>query len=263
VTAIPLLEPDALAAPESLSRAREGPESPGARGTPGASPGALRALLRDRFPDAVPLPDRVVPPIPTGLGVLDAILPNGGLPRGRLTVWQSPEGAASALLRASATAILDRGERVAWIDGARTLGHHWDDGPLVVRPASDDLALRAAEILLRSGGFALVVLAGVDPESTAMLRLSRMAHEGGGGFLAVTRRSLTASLRITSRYLPLQHRTIPGPFGHPAQLATVAVAIESRAPGWKAATTLHLPLVSHDLRLSLEPGLADRRGALD
>jgi hypothetical protein len=254
VTALPLLEPDALRSPQT---------APAAEGGRGPAPGALRAILRDRFPDAVPLPDRVVPPIPTGLAVLDGILPNGGLPRGRLTVWQSPHGAASALLRAATASVLDRGERVAWIDGARTLGHHWDDGPLVVRPASLELALRATEILLRSGGFALVVLAGVDPESTAMLRLSRMAHEGGGGFLAVTRRSLTASLRITSRYLPLEHRTVPGPFGHAAQLASVAVAIESRAPGWKAATTLHLPLVSHDLRLSLEPGLADRRGALD
>lgn len=253
MTALPLLEPEVIPALQPVPAAGRGA---------GPSPGALRALLRDRFPDAVPLPDRVVPPIPTGLDVLDGILPNGGLPRGRLTVWQSPEGAAGALLRAAAAAILDRGERVAWIDGARTLGHFWDDGPLVVRPASPELALRAAEILLRSGGFALVVLAGVDPEPTAMLRLSRMAHEGGGGFLAVTRRSLTASLRITSRYLPLQHRTRPGPFGHPAQLASVAVAIESRAPGWKASITLQLPLVSHDLRLSLEPGLADRRGAL-
>ena len=225
--------------------------------------GSLRAQLQERFPNAVPLPERVVPPIPTGLAMLDGILPHGGLPRGRLTVWQSPLGGAGALLRAASLSIVDRGERVAWIDGARTLGHQWIDGPLVVRPASPELALRAAEILLRSGGFALVVLAGIDPEPTAMLRLSRMAHEGGGGFLAVTRRSLTASLRLTSRYLPEKHRIVPGPFGHSAAIVSVAITIESRAPGWKAATTLHVPFVSHDLRLSLDPELPDRRGALD
>jgi hypothetical protein len=223
---------------------------------------ALRTLLTDRFPDAVLLPERTAAPLVTGVAALDRILPNGGLPRGRLVVWQTQTGGARAVLRAACFGLLDRGERTVWIDGARTLGPQWVDGPLVVRPASAELALRAAEILLRSGGFALVVLTGVDPEPTAMLRLSRMVHEGGGGFVALTSRTLTASLRLSSRYLPSEFRCARGPFGEIAAVEAVAVRVEARGPGWHEAATLHLPAHSHDLRLSLEPELADRRGAV-
>lgn len=227
-----------------------------------SSPAALRTLLADRFPDAVLLPERAAPPVATGLEQLDAILPRGGFPSGRLVAWQSPQGGATAVLRAAMTGILDRGERAAWIDGARRLGWHWRDGPLVVRPDSPDLALRAAEILLRSGGFALVVLTGVDPDQTAMLRLSRTAHEGGGAFVAVTPRSLTASLRLVSRYLPAEYRRSADPFGGVARVDAVALLVEARAPGWQARTTFHLPLLPYDLRMALEPGLPDRRGAI-
>ncbi len=223
---------------------------------------ALRALLADRFPDAVLLPERTAPPVPTGLAPLDEILPRGGLPSGRLVVWQNHHGGATAVLRAAMASVLDRGERAAWIDGTRVLGPHWRDGPLVVRPASPELALRAAEILLRSGGFALVVLTGVDPDQTAMLRLSRMAHEGGGAFVAVTPRSLTASLRLGSRYLPAEYRRSADPFGGVARVDTVAILVEARAPGWQARTTFHLPLLPFDLRMALEPGLPDRRGTV-
>lgn len=226
----------------------------------GASAGALRKMLVERFPGSVLLPERVVPPIPTGLEALDAILPGGGLPRGRVVVWQSAAGGATALVRAAAGGLLARGERVAWIDGARRLGPHWVDGPLVVRPAAPELALRAAEILLRSGGFALVVLGGVEPDQTAMLRLSRMAHEGGGGFVAITSRTLGASLRLTSRYLLAQYSGPRNPFGERALIDTVAVEIEARAPGWQSRTVLRIPVAPCDFRMALEPGLPDRRG---
>jgi hypothetical protein len=224
---------------------------------------ALRALLVERFPDAVALPDRSVRPVPTGIGEFDRILPNGGLPRGRMVAWQRQAGGATALLRAACSGLLSRGERVAWIDGANTLGAHWTDGPIVVRPDGPELALRAAEILLRSGGLALVVLTGVDPDQSQMLRLSRMVHEGEGAFVALTERTLTASLRIVSSYLPDRYRWALGPFGEVAAVEAVAVRIEARAPGWSADTVLFLPARFHDLRLSLEPGLADRRGLVD
>jgi hypothetical protein len=225
-----------------------------------SSTAALRTLLADRFPDAVLLPDRAVPPVPTGLAVLDGLLPGGGLPAGRLAAWQGAAG-ATALLRAAAGGILARGERVAWVDGARSLGAQWTDGPLLVRPATPDLALRAAEILLRSGGFALVVLSGVQPDPTAVLRLSRMAHEGGGAGVAVAARPLAAGLRLVSRYLPAGHRCAPGPSGEPARIDTVALRLEARASGWRRHVTLHLPLAALDFRMALEPGLPDRRGA--
>lgn len=226
------------------------------------APAALRELLARRFPDAVLLPERTTAPLPTGLGPLDAILPNGGLPRGRLVVWQRARGGgATAVLRAAASGILARGERVAWIDGQRLLGAQWRDGPLVVRPGSPELALRATEILLRSGGFALVVLTGVDPDPTDMLRLSRMAHEGGGGFVAATARTLTASLRLSSRYVPADYAGSADPFGALARIDAVAIAVEAQASGWRAGATLRIPLAPLELRLALEPGLVDRRGA--
>jgi hypothetical protein len=224
---------------------------------------ALRALLIERFPDAVTLPERSIRPLPTGIDDFDRILPKGGLPRGRLVVWERQTGGATALLRAACFGLQARGERVAWIDGNNSFGSHWVDGPIVLRPSTPDLALRAAEILLRSGGFALVVLTGVDPDQTRMLRLSRMVHEGEGAFVALTERTLTASLRIASSYLPDRFRWALGPFGDVAAIDAVAIRIVAKAPGWLRETVLFLPALAHDLRLSLEPDLADRRGQLD
>lgn len=224
---------------------------------------ALRSLLVERFPDAVLLPERSAPPLATGFSPLDQILPNGGLPRGRMVVWQSKTGGATAILRAACQGVVNRGERVAWIDGARTIGPDWIDGPLVVRPENQSLALRAAEILLRSGGFALVILSGIDPDQSSMLRLSRMVHEGQGAFVAVTDRGLTASIRLSSRFLVDRFGWSVGPFGDIAAVNSVTIEVIVKASGWSERATFSLPARTHDLRLSLEPGLADRRGALD
>lgn len=225
----------------------------------------LRSLLVERFPDAVTLPERSLPPIPTGLPSFDRILPNGGLPRGRVVVWQTETGGATALLSAAAREVVTRGERVAWIDGQRSAGSWWaggEGGPLVIRPSSPALARKAAEILLRSGGFGLVVAGGLEADGSTMLRLSRMVHEGGGGFVALTPIALTASVRITSRYLPSAFRTAAGPFGA-ASVRSAALRVEVRSPGWHSHADFHLPVVAHDLRLALVPDLADRRGQLD
>ncbi len=223
----------------------------------------LRTLLSERFPTAILLPNRGPSVVSTGLAALDRILPNGGFPRGRITVWQSPMAGGTAVLRSAVAESLGRGERVAWIDGARSIGPHWTGGPLVIRPSTTDLARKAAEILLRCGGFALVVLAGLELDPAAMLRLSRMVHEGGGAFVAFTAAHHTAMLRLTSRLLPDQLRAAPGPFGEVALIERVAVRVEARSPGWNAHTILQLPTRHHDLRLSLEPGVADRRGDVD
>ncbi|MHB1330086.1 MAG: hypothetical protein ACYC2K_17950 [Gemmatimonadales bacterium] len=223
----------------------------------------LRAILAARFPEALPLPDQARPSLPTGVATLDGILPNGGLPRGRVSAWSSGSGGATALLRASCDHLLARGERVAWIDGGRTLGPVWADGPTVVRPASDALAIRAAEILTRSGGFALVVLTGVNPEPGEMLRLSRMVHEGQGVLIALSERTQGATLKLRSRFLPSGFQWALGPFGEPARLDRVALEIRATTPGWSRTVILTLEVAAHELRLSLDPTLADRRGQLD
>src|SRR5881394_2938294 len=141
---------------------------------------ALRSLLAQRFPDAAPLAYGVASAAATGIAALDAVLPNGGFPRGKLTAWHS-EGGGTTVLRTACQSTIATGERAAWIDGTRTLevGPAAMDGVLIFRPANPLHALRSAETLLRCGGLGLVVLAGAEPESTAAVRLTRAAREGG------------------------------------------------------------------------------------
>jgi hypothetical protein len=153
------------------------------------------------------------------------------------------------------------GERAAWVDGARVLaGGEWRAGPLLLRPAGEVLALECAEELLRTGGFALVVLSGVEAQSTAEVRLSRAVREGGGAFVLLGGGSSLASLRLSSRILPEGYRWRPGPFGEPAEVDSAVVEVRASALGWSARAELTLPVVPYELRLSVEPGLADRRG---
>ncbi|HUF26152.1 MAG TPA: hypothetical protein VMM18_04130, partial [Gemmatimonadaceae bacterium] len=75
----------------------------------------LRRSLAARFPDAQPLVYRTAAALPMGLPELDGLLPNGGLPRGRVTVW-APGGGATAVLRSACAAAVVRGERAAWVE---------------------------------------------------------------------------------------------------------------------------------------------------
>ena len=220
----------------------------------------LREHLARRFPDAVPLTGRRDAGLATGIAAFDAMLPNGGLPRGRATVWGTPGSGATAILAAACQTILATGMRAAWIDGARTLGPGWHDGPLVVRPRTPLLGLRFAELLLVSGGFSLVVMSGIPAERTVLFRLARAVHEGGGAFAMVADGTLPAALRLRSRYLPERFDYARSPFGDATMVRHVALAIDATSSGWNATTTLTLPLHSHDVRSALDPGLADRRG---
>ena len=221
---------------------------------------ALRALIEQRFPDATPLTGgaQTTEHVATGLGALDEVLPNGGLPRGRLSVW-APQGGATAILRASCHSVVANGERSAWIDGDNTLaGAFWGDGPYLVRPKTRLHALRAAEELLRSGGFSLLVIAGAEPQGTEMVRLTRAAREGGTALVALGTSASMASLRLTSRLLHYQWRRTP--FGDPSEAQNATVRVAARSVGWNAHVEFPLPVMHHELRLSLESELADRRG---
>jgi hypothetical protein len=221
----------------------------------------IREQLARRFPDAVPLTGRREVGLSTGISAFDNVLPNGGLPRGRATVWSTPANGATAILAQACRSTIAAGLRPAWIDGARTLGLGWCDGPLVIRPRTPLLGLRFAELLLGSGGFALVVMSGIPAERTTLFRLARAVHEGCGAFAMIAEGSLPAALRLRSRYLPERFDYARTPFGDPAMVRTATIVIDANSSGWNATTTLTLPFHSHDVRSALDSGLADRRGS--
>lgn len=221
---------------------------------------ALRQILEQRFPDAVPPAHRTQPQLASGIAELDRILPGGGFPRGRLAAWM-PGGAATAVLGGACRRIAARGERVAWVDGAGTVSAAgWSSGPYLVRPRGEYQALGCTEELLRCGGFALVVLTGARLADTPALRLVRAAREGGGAFVALCRGVPTAHLRLRSRVRPDDFRWRLDPWGAPAQVEAVSVQVRAKSLGWSADARLRLSVKHHDPALCLELGLADRRG---
>jgi len=106
-----------------------------------------------------------VPRLATGLPVLDDAL-GGGLPRGRVTELAGPRsGGRTGLACAIAAGATRAGETIAWVDVDDALDPETADAAgvalartLWVRPRSAADALRATDILLRAGGFGLVVL---------------------------------------------------------------------------------------------------------
>ena len=221
---------------------------------------SLRSLLEQRFPDATPLTHRTAEQVASGISQLDRCLPAGGFPRGRLSVW-SPLGGATAILRASCYTVTAQGERAAWIDGEHMLtSNSWLEGPVLLRPATRRAALRAAEEILRSGGFALVVLSGTDPQGQEAVRLTRAAREGGSALVSLTTASALSSLRVSSSLDPKGYQWHRTPFGEPAVAHDVLVRVRARAMGWNAHSQFLVPILHHELRLSLEPGIPDRRG---
>jgi len=155
-------------------------------------------------------PTEAVPRLSSGLAELDALL-GGGWPRGRMAVLRgggtgaAPARSASAgticagattLASMSVAAATRAGRVCAWVDGDGTFDPAslaatgadlarilWIAGPL--RP---DRALAAAEEVLSSAGFELVVLraAGeVRGGGTAFLRLTRAAERSRATVLVV------------------------------------------------------------------------------
>ncbi|MFO7894023.1 MAG: hypothetical protein R6U63_09825 [Longimicrobiales bacterium] len=250
----------------------------------------LRRELERRFPEAQPVRQGTTGAVATGIGPLDGALPAEGLPRGRVTVWR-PGGGATAVLRSALEAAMAGGERAAWVDGAGVIsGAYWSGGtgrsagpresggfeesgssggatPLLFRPADPVNAAACAEELLRSGGFALVVLTGVGSGGGGRgladgegVRLGRGAREGGAALVAVTGGAPVSHLKVRTRYEPDGFRWREGPFGEPAALESVLVRARIESMGLDRRIRFRLGVEVHDVRLSLEPGLVDRRG---
>lgn len=172
-----------------------------------------------------------------------------------------PLGGATAILRAACHSATTTGERAAWIDGLGTItGQFWQEGPILVRPANRRNSLRAAEELLRCGGFGIIVLTGSEPAGTEMVRLSRAAREGGTAFVALTTHTSMASLRLISRILPDSYDWKRTPFGDPAEASSARIKVSAQSLGWNRHAELVIPVVSFSTRAALEPALPDRRG---
>ena len=145
------------------------------------------------------------PGLTTGLAALDAALPNRGLPRGRLTELVGlPGSGKTTLVRRIAERTVKDGGSVAYIDATRTLApRDWahvsangnQDGLWVVRPDSPTRGAWCADVLLRSGAFALVVLDGAPMLTRAVaVRLTRLARESDAALLVLGDDSKTSEL---------------------------------------------------------------------
>ena len=156
------------------------------------------AVLRQQLAAVVAGTPSSTPGLPTGVAVLDTMLPGGGVPRGRLAELLAPAGLGKTTIARSLVATTIRsGGGVAWIDATRTLDpRDWAaqsitgdsqgvfDALWVVRPGDPARGPWCADLLLRSGAFALVVLDGapVLPRAVAV-RLTQLARESDAALL--------------------------------------------------------------------------------
>src|SRR4051794_4784872 len=123
----------------------------------------------------------------TGVEALDAGLVGGGLPRGRLTEIVGARGSGKAtLLRQIVERTLSEAGWGAYIDATRTLApRDWahlgeGEGLWMIRPRDPTRAAWCADVLLRCGAFALVVIDSAPVVSRGVtVRLTRLARESG------------------------------------------------------------------------------------
>ncbi|HEY5491419.1 MAG TPA: ATPase domain-containing protein, partial [Gemmatimonadaceae bacterium] len=149
------------------------------------------AALRQQLADIVEGTRPTTPGLATGMAALDAALPGGGLPRGRLTeITGAPGSGVTTLARQFVAAALGAGWWVAYVDAARTLApRDWaalgaHEGLWVVRPPEAARGAWCADVLLRSGAFGLVVLDGAQALPRALAdRLVRLARASDAAFV--------------------------------------------------------------------------------
>jgi hypothetical protein len=151
----------------------------------------LRTELESRFGRAivpsVPQPREGRGGLAAGVGPLDRVFPEG-VARGRLTLWAG-EGTSgrTAALRSLVVGCCAAGGTVAVVDAGRTLDASFGctaagpvEGLWLVRPPAWVRSREggwAAEALLRTGVFDLVVLDGCLPESSEAHRLRALARD--------------------------------------------------------------------------------------
>lgn len=242
---------------------------------------AQEQQLRERIAAVVAGTPSSAPGLPTGIAALDRILPGGGIPAGRITELLAPPGLGkTTIARSLVAATLTAGRCAAWVDATRTLdprdwvGAAADDAFWVVRPVDPARGPWCADLLLRTGAFALVVLDGapVLPRTVAV-RLAQLAREADAALLLLgdgTRASeIGGALRLVLTR-PQRSRQAGMPGSRPATAASPALAarqvvatvekggphhhVQLEVPGGFSLR----PAPTH--RLCAHPAIPDRRG---
>ena len=178
------------------------------------------------------------PAWPTGVGELDAAL-GGGVPRGRVTEVVGPLGAGkTSLVRQVVARVLSEGGWVAWVDATRTLAPAdlagLGERLIMVRPHDHTRGAWCADLLLRSGVFALVVLDGAPVLSrTVGVRLSQLARERDAAFVVMREGTQSSRLggAVRLQLRPLKHAQSA------TSHATISHAATSHAATSHAATS--------------------------
>lgn len=223
-------------------------------------------ILREQLAAVVAGTSSANPGLPTGLRGLDTLLPSGGLPRGRISELLAPAGLGkTTLARAIAATTLQSGHAVAWVDATRTLDpRDWvqldatgRDALWVVRPGDPAKAAWCADLILRTGAFALVVLDGAPVLSrNVAVRLSQLTRDADAALLLLGDGSKASEIGGALR-LVLKRRPARDTRGGPQ----VAACIEKGGP--HQHVPLHLELgYARDIarRLCAHPEVPDRRG---
>ena len=228
----------------------------------------------------LPPPAPVAPAIPTGIAALDAVLQGGGLPRGRLTEIVGGTGSGkTTLARAVVEATVADHGWVAYVDAQRTLdARDWvqlgdAEGVWMIRPHDATRAAWCADVLLRSGAFALVVLDGAPTlTKSAAVRLTRLARDGGAALVILGDRTggasqLGGAVRlVVERQTPgarrPRHDARHGGDGRTTETGehrtrTIAVRVEK---GGTLRTVEVSCAVAVARRLCAHPEVPDRRG---
>jgi len=187
---------------------------------------ALSAGQRSASPEAFTLAEESV--VRSGLGALDAAL-GGGFPRGAIATLEGAAGsgrsAVAARLLAMATANGGLGaliETPAGPEGAfyppALAAAGVDLGRLLIVHASGatDIA-RAADIVLRSGAFGVVVIPMVALRATVWTRLTSLTHRANAVFVVLGEAAPSelryfASLRVRVRAAKVRFAGTPGLF---------------------------------------------------
>jgi hypothetical protein len=232
----------------------------------------------------LPPPPPTTPALPTGVAALDAVLAGGGLPRGRLTEIAGPAGSGkTTLARAIVESTVAAHGWVAYVDAQRTLDardwvHLGDaEGVWIIRPREAHRAAWCADVLLRSGAFALVVLDGAPTlTKSAAVRLTRLARESNAVLLLLGEHTGAASqlggaVRLLverpspSHRRPRSHHPPPlTPHSRsgsidvdPPPVRTIAVRVEK---GGTLRTVEVRCAIGVARRLCTHPEVPDRRG---